>query len=106
MSDPMPADKVEVKVSGKTVFVNGKEIGTAKLECDAQLAARELQSAFAEVRAQAMEEAAKIPAKYRENCVNGGSENMCCGCIVSEQIETDLESLAEECRRASGKDDK
>jgi hypothetical protein len=95
MSDPMPADKVEVKVSGKTVFVNGKEIGTAKLECDAQLAARELQSAFAEVRAQAMEEAAKIADEFSED----PSIDVCCqrlGEAIAEAIR----------RRASGKDER
>jgi hypothetical protein len=39
-----PDDRVEVR--DKTVFLDGEEIGTAKLACDAELAANRIRKAL------------------------------------------------------------
>jgi hypothetical protein len=38
-----------IEVRGKTVYLDGEEIGTAKLECDAQLIARRIRKAIARI---------------------------------------------------------
>jgi hypothetical protein len=100
MSDPMPAD-LKLKEVARDIIceyvtaTNGAHC-TAQFSEAEQIVESRLQTLVAEVRAQAMEEAAKIAKKYRDGVCHDGES--CAGCIVSQQIETHLEQLAEEAR--------